>query len=1476
MHPSTGSFHPVLQDWFLRRFRQPTPAQEQGWPLLQRGVHTLIAAPTGGGKTLAAFFVAIDRLVRDSLAATMRPGIQVLYISPLRALSNDIKKNLEEPLAEITAELQAAGLRPEPLTIGLRTGDSTRSERARLLKHPPHILVTTPESLFLLLSSGVARRHLSSIHTVIVDEIHALARDKRGSHLSLSLAQLDQLCAAEPVRIGLSATQKPLEAIAGFLVGSQRDCKIVDVSQQRDADLDLIAPMSPLGALCSQEMWAEVYEQLAAEIRAHRSTLIFVNTRRMAERITFQLSEMLGSDAVAAHHGSLSKDKRLQAEDRLKRGDIKAIIATSSLELGIDIGTIDLVCQVGSPQSIAAFVQRVGRSGHALGLKPKARLVALTRDELIECLALIRTYRQGSMDSITIPEQPCDILAQHIVSLVAIQEQSPTQIFELVRRAYPYRALEFRTFEQILDFLSEGLSASTRRGAYLHWDKQQDRLRPRRSARLAVLTSGGAIPEQNLYRVIHDKDQSFVGTVDEEFAIESARGDIFLLGNHSWQIQGLKGDVLLVQDREGAPPTIPFWKGEAGGRTFELSAEVARIREEIDTLVADGSDPEAAIPGLAAVLRHEFSCRTDLIEQAAAYLVLQKLALGLLPTQRRIVYERFFDETGGMQLVVHAPFGSRINRAWGLAFRKRFCRGFDFELQAAASNNGLLLSVGPNQSFPLETLFKMLNPQNCRSILVQALLDVPMFEIRWRWNVTRALAVLRSQAGRRVPPHLQRYQANDLLTAVFPAQTQCFEHRTGDLEVPDHPLVQQTVKDCLEEAMDVQRFEAIMQQIERGEIELIARDTREPSPFCYELIHAQPYSFLDDAPLEERRVRALSTRRTLTPEAFRDLSALDPRVVASVSREAWPWLRDQDELYDALKQLILTDEHSLTEHNGWLADLGRVGRVAALTIGTRRFYYAHERLSMVQSLCPQSFADQVLPQHEPWFWDLQLSSLRALLRGHLECRGPLSTSWFSRMFLWEPEWIEAALVQLESEGVVLSGTFQALEADDSSRQWCERRLLQRMHRLTIEGLREQIKPVSLAVYTRFLLRHQHLDPDTRLRGREGLLSLIELLQGWEAPAAVWENELLISRLQDFSPQDLDQLCLSGQALWGRLWVPPLKEEGKRTGQRLFTRLTKIGFTLRPGLAWILPSDRKGATEQLSEVARTLWLAIEARGALFFDELISLSKLLPAQLEDALSELMSFGLVHADSFAAIRPLVNPDRLVRSPPSTKPRQIRYASDFRTGGRFAAFARHLDGAPQEERLEAWAWQLLKRYGVIFRDLVARERLAPSWSELAPIYRTLEARGRLRGGRFIEGVGGEQFALQEAVTELRRIRESPPQDDLIVLAASDPANLLFLETNSFKLAQLSSNRVAVWRGTVVAWKDRATIQVREQNLPEPVRIVVERALRLSGKFRRQDPFSQPDLPLRETKSETPAPSKLLKNWRSYLDASPTTGSLR
>ncbi|SMF22238.1 DEAD/DEAH box helicase [Pseudobacteriovorax antillogorgiicola] len=1439
-------FHPIVEEWFRGRFQGPTPPQQEGWPSLQADQHTLIAAPTGSGKTMAAFLVAIDRLIRQGIAGSLASGLQVVYVSPLRALSNDVKHNLEEPLQQITELVKEKFQRSIDIKVGLRTGDSSAYERSRLLKDPPHILVTTPESLYLLLTSDRGRAMLKPCRTMIVDEIHALARDKRGSHLSLSIERLDHLTEGPLTRVGLSATMKPMEDIARFLTG-QSPCHIVNESSKRQLDMAVDLPATALSAICSHDQWAEVFERLSDQIKQHRSTLIFVNTRRMAERVTFHLSEILGEDAVTSHHGSLSKEARHKAEQRLKSGELKAIVATASLELGIDVGYIDLVCQVGSPRSIGVFMQRIGRSGHALGLVPKGRLFALTRDELVECYALMKACQAGDLDRIEIPVAPLDILAQQIVAMCSAEDWQTDSLLALIRRSWVYRNLSKCQFDKVLHILANGISDRNRKGSYLHYDQVNQKLKARRHARLSALTSGGAIPEQNLYRVVTGENGTFVGTLDEEFAVESSRGDIFLLGNTSWRVEAVRQGQVVVHDAGGAPPTIPFWFGEAPGRSFELSQHVSELRQELDQhLNVDDSDDPAwnlesnDVPkGWQQAQGYlQGICSDDPWgqKQILHYCASQKLATGSLPTQEKVLFERFFDDTGGMQLVVHGPFGTRINRAWGLAFRKRFCRGFDFELQASADDNGIVLSVGPNQSFPIDALFSMLNAKNCRDLLIQALLDVPMFQIRWRWNITRALAILRFKGGKRVPPHLQRYQSDDLLTAVFPQQTQCFEHRTGDLEVPDHPYVEQTVIDCLTEAMDITRFESIMEAKDDGHIQFQGMDTREPSPFSYELIHANPYAFLDDAPLEERRTRAVFTRRTLDPKDLESLAALDPEAIAKVRQEAWPMVRSPDELHDGLYHLVVLGMHELEGWQSYLEPLLDQKRIQIFSYEEQDYICCTENLMIAKALYDPD--NQLDHSHVPAHLRRDVEwgeALKTLIKGHMEVRGPVAIDYLQDCLGIAGSHILSALQALESDGLVLSGGFTGQNLE--SREWCERRLLARIHRLTIEGLRKQIRPASPKQYIKFLIEHHHIAETSKLSEESGVLRVIQMLMGFEVPCSSWESELLPARVRSYGTSCLDKLCFNGLIAWGRLRPPARKEEQKGKGS-LLSRVMPISIFPRSHMPWLIPPDRLSHEGQLSGDGSMVYEAIQKLGAPFYEDLVHELAMPRSRIEEALGELISLGLASADGFEAIRPLIAPDRKRKADLVKRSRrQLLFETGFQRGGRWSAFpgSNPIAEVNHEERLENWAWLLLERYGIIFRDLLSRERLAPQWRDLVRIYRKLEMRGEIRGGRFVKNVSGEQFALPEAVDHLRQAAKQPNR--WVVLSACDPINLVGILDENPKIPAVPGNRVVFEDGDLIAYRDAGEVHFLKK-LGFEAEEMIKRAIKLNGRYRQQDPF--------------------------------------
>ena len=1794
---SRFGFHPIVERWFAKKFAGPTEPQERGWPEIAAGRHTLIAAPTGSGKTLTAFMAVIDRLVREGLEGRLASEMRVLYISPLRALSNDMQKNLRAPLEEITAEAAAAGLDLPGIRVGLRTGDTSQHERMKLVKNPPHILVTTPESLFLMLTAEKARAALSTVDTVIVDEIHALARDKRGSHLSLSLERLERLVrerqslkadgegedrdeprrhggtergeavsdqpsavsksgvpissslspaagvnheekvidreragvrgrkskvnpltltlspslvpsenphadqgerepegqhqlleppgntgsagaspsrslappppfALSPLspsvppclrgssptpsrrlqRIGLSATQKPIDRMARFLVGAgdvelpipeeppprepppecdgpacheevdragqiqsrtppppmDVDCSIIDVGHQRQLDLAIETPQSELGAVCSHELWAEVNARLVELINSHRSTLIFVNTRRMAERVTFQLTELLGEEAVSSHHGSLSAPIRLKTEQRLKSGELKAVVATASLELGIDIGYIDLVIQLGSPRSIATFLQRIGRSGHALGLIPKGRIFALTRDELLESMGLIRAIRAGRLDVTPIPNAPLDILAQQIVAEVATGECSTDELYDMFRRAEPYRMLRRSHFDQIVKFVSEGVTDTGGRvHALLHHDHVQKRLRQRPSARLTTINNGGAIPETDVLRVVVEPERTVVGSVDEEFGIESQRGDIFLLGNTSWRIEMLQGNDLIVSDAHGAPPTIPFWRGEGPGRTIELSEEVSLLRREIENRVksvggggdfdeqdeegdeprrhggterrvavsdqpsafSGGGDntvslspslvpsenpnahqgerepegphplfespdesssagaspsrsssppsvppclrgssptdtaPHATYSAIAHWLVETTSCSPSAAQQMVTYVAAQQAAVGLVPTQDRVIFERFFDETGGMQLVVHAPFGARINRAWGLAMRKRFCRSFDFELQATADDDGFILSLGPQHSFPIESLFPMLRADNVQNLLEQAILAVPMFQLRWRWNATRALLVARQKNGKKVPPALQRFRSDDLLTAVFPKLTGCQENIVGDHVLPDHPLVEQTMYDCLNEALDIEGLLELLSRVERGEIQFIARDTREPSPFSYELLNSNPYAFLDGGEVQERRARAVQTRRSLSVNELSDLSRLNPDAIEQVVQESRPVVRNADELHDVLLSRIVLPVHSAEESRPLFEELRSSGRAASITLpnGTEAWVCA-ERWLAAKQVYKHAVCDPPLtiPSTVRQNWE-EIEALVTLVRGAVEFCGPTTAEELADEMSLGISQVFSSLEALEGEGTVLRGRFRPMGAISPQRpaisnsesdtpaplspspthpiEWCHRRLLARIHRLTVAGLRREIEPVDVPTFVRFLTRHQMVWPETRRIGSNAVYDVITQLQGLDIAAIAWESDVLSLRVTEYRREWLDELSLTGEVTWGRLY-PPARDPDKTRQNASLTRVAPVSICLREDMPWLLATAADTSFESLGSQAQEVVQILSQNGAMFATDVLQRCRMLPSQLDDVLGELVTRGWVTADGFSGLRSLIREadgpgerhsagrgPKVVRhrrnatvgrwtlwregavsgqlSPVSqsetSKSSSLSPALDVNRGSEVMARKREPEGQHQPpppplspspppatgnnglrtpprspgetndriplDVVEQWAWQLLRRWGVVFRDLLNREPGAPRWWELLQVYRKLEARGEIRGGRFIAGVAGEQFALGDTIRELRKLKESPSSGELVIVSACDPLNLIGILGNEARFPSQPSNRLALFNGVPVGW---------------------------------------------------------------------------
>jgi ATP-dependent Lhr-like helicase len=1400
-------FHPAVAAWFDDRFPAPTPAQLDAWPSIKAGRHTLIAAPTGSGKTLAAFLAAIDGLVRQGLDGELTDTTQVVYVSPLKALSNDIHRNLELPLAGIREELSRRGLPDVEIRSWVRTGDTPPAERDRMRRRPPHILVTTPESLYVLLGSESGRKMLSTTRSVIVDEIHAMAPNKRGAHLILSLERLAALCGDKLLRIGLSATQNPIASVADFLVGAGPDGSraaepaIVDTGHQRPRDLAIEVPGSPLESVMSAEVWQQVYDRLTHLIAAHRTTLVFVNTRRMAERVAHALTERLGDGAVTAHHGSMAKEHRLRAEQRLKSGNLKALVATASLELGIDIGDVDLVCQLASPRSIASFLQRVGRSGHAVGGTPKGRLFPSSRDDLVECAALIDSVRRGELDRLILPDQPLDVLAQQIVAEVSAQDWSEDALFDRFRRAWTYRNLTRADFDAVVRMLGEGFTTRRgRRGALLHHDAVNHVLRERRGARTTALTSGGTIPDTADYQVILEPENHMIGTVNEDFAVESMAGDVFLLGNASYRIQRVERGTVRVEDAQGQPPTIPFWLGEAPGRTDALSTSVSRLRADIETRLRSDLSGETARRWLIG----EIGIAEPAAEQLVEYLAAGFGALGCLPTQDAIVLERFFDEAGGMQLVIHAPFGSRVNRAWGLALRKRFCRKFNFELQAAATEDNIVLSLTTAHSFELAEVARYLHSASVRPVLIQAMLDAPMFTTRWRWTAGISLALPRFRAGRKVPPQFIRMQAEDLIAAVFPDQIACAENLVGEREVPEHPLTDQVIADCLHEAMDIEGLERLLSRIESGDIRVVPCDLTQPSPLALEVLSARPYAFLDDAPLEERRTQAVMARRWQDPESASDLGRLDPEAIDRVRSEAWPDAASAEELHDALLWLsCLTAEEAaaVPEWGGWLDELAAAGRVTCLKTQQATLWVPAERLNQFQALWPDARLEPGIraPESAAQTEVAQDAALVEILRGRLEGLGPVTETALAAPLGLEPAAIGGALTALEIEGAIMRGRFIPGANDQ---QWCDRRLLARIHRYTIRRLRSEIEPVAARDFLRFLFSWHHLTEDTRLQGPDTLPVALAALEGFEAPAGAWETEILPARIAKYQPSWLDAQCLAGRVAWARLTPSPATNRRARSGSPV--RTTPVALIERRHMRdWMSLAARPNGAGP-SPRAEAVLDVLAAHGALFFDELADAARLLRPQLEEALGELVALGLITSDSFSGLRALLVPSSQRKPIAGAKRRGRVLAFGMESAGRWSLVRRaaaDTDGQTHTAAVEHVARVLLRRYGVVFWRLLAREGgWLPPWRELLRVYRRLEARGEIRGGRFVAGFSGEQYALPEAVGLLRETRRRPATGEWISLSAADPLNLAGILTPGPRLPALTGNRLIYQDGLPVA----------------------------------------------------------------------------
>jgi ATP-dependent Lhr-like helicase len=1512
--------HPVTAEWFLAKFGSPTEPQTHGWPSILAGEATLISAPTGSGKTLAAFLVCIDHLLRQSLSGQLAPCTQVVYVSPLKALSNDVQKNLDAPLAEIQQLAMQRGYLCPGIRTGVRTGDTLPKERAAMLRNPPHILVTTPESLYILLTAGKSREHLRRVRTVIVDEIHAVADDKRGAHLALSLERLDALVTGEnrlspgqfltglatpPQRIGLSATQNPISLVADFLTGihenpdARKPATIIQVGQRRQLDIAIEVPSDELSSVTNTGMWSEIFDKLAAHAQNHRSTLVFVNTRRLVEKIAFELASRIGPENVAAHHGSLSRVLRLDAEQRLKNGEIKILIATASLELGIDIGDIDLVCQISTTRAVAVAMQRVGRAGHWRGAIPKGRFFATTRDDLMEQAALVRKMRAGELDQLQIPPQPADVLMQQIVAACGAEPWEEDALYNTLRRAYPYRNLTRKAFDELLTLLAEGIESSRGRyGAYLLRDGVQHHLHPRRGARMIAISNGGAIPDTNLYSVILQPEGVQIATLDEHFAVDSSPGDVILLGTSSWRIQRIEATGrVLVEDAHGAPPTLPFWEGEAPQRTAVLSDGVGELREHISARtpnVTPGyiSPAQPEVAATTAWLMQECGLCPSGAHQLIAYIVTGRAALGAVPSKTTIIAERFFDDGGGMQLILHAPFGGRINKAFGLALRKRFCRGFNFELQAAATDNGINISLAEQHSFPLADVFQFLTEHTARELLEQASIASPIFKNRWRWAAGRSLQLLRFSKGKRIAPQIQRTRSEDLMASVFPQAAACFETIVGDIQIPDHPLVNEVMQDVLQEAMDLEGLIELLRGIKDGTIRCLAIDTPTPSVFAHELLNANPYAYLDEAGLEERRARATSLGRTLPDEPGR----IDPAAIAAIRKEIWPDLRDENELHDLLHSLIALPLHVIDreEARHWPLFYERLiqkDRAQTVDLNSTSCWVATERLPHIATLYPipqdasprppsdassrppsdassrpeqQTVSSSAAEWRDPRILPeaplisnsegnatktvTKEESIQKCVQGWLQIIGPTTANNLAQTLNLDPAAVFQAFLAMEMQGLLMRGAFEYPATQEAHEiEWCERRILQRIHRRTVATLRKQIEPVTPAVYMRWLLQWQHLAPQTQLSGEEGVFEALRQLEGFEAPAIEWERTLLPARVANYDPRWLDALSLSGAVGWGRISPHPAwfsadqPGDGAARPRRVIpTNAAPITFYIRETAGWLPYALAQQCVEEeklaaaLSPNALLLRTLLQQRGACFANDIQRIANLTRQQTQHALWELATAGLAAADGFDQLRACMDPRRRSTTTETPGKRPTRSSA-----GRWSLLSEELHAAPTpieqarrtDAALESFARQLLARYGVLFRDLLTRESNAPKWRDLLNMLRRLEARGEIRGGRFLSGFGGEQYALPEAVESLRAARTRDCAA-IVPVAAADPMNLAGIVIPGDRVSAVPGKQVLYRNGSLHSEQEPDTISSEKIPAitipPSPLSTAAPPALRL------------------------------------------------
>ncbi len=1489
-------FSPAVREWFVSTFGTPTPPQAQGWPPIQRGEHTLILAPTGSGKTLAAFLWGIDALLRELQDAKASPGIRIVYVSPLKALNNDIHRNLRVPLAGIHKHAHMLGITLPRIEVAVRSGDTPYRERQSMLRCPPHILITTPESLYLMLTGTRSRQLFRHVHTVIVDEIHTLAGNKRGVHLSLSLERLQHIAVQPVQRIGLSATIQPLEEVARFLGGNEiipvpgaeaggiemeeetqpvpRSVTIVEATYHKPLDLRVETVVEDFRNLVGGSIWPYIVPRVLKLVREHKTTLIFANNRRLAERTADWLNEQIAVEEegkasalleqnipkglgfmaagrgmqpapIRAHHGSTSREARLAMERDLKEGRLPALVGTSSLELGIDIGNIDLVVQLQSPKSVAQGLQRVGRSGHLVGQTSKGRIFPTFREDVMEAATIAGGMLRGEVEPTYTPRNSLDVLAQHIVAMVSVEPWDVKALFNLVRRAYAYQDLTPRVLHSVLTMLAGQYGSATHRElrARLVWDRVNNRLFALPGARVAALTNGGTIPDRGAYRACLPDGKTCIGELDEEFVYETRRGDAFMLGAQVWRVVEITDDRVTVVPAPGAPPRMPFWRGEYPWRPYYLGRRVGEFRrllaERLQALrheLGAATCRELLLQRDKAILQPimDWLQREHALDNNSAWVLVDYVAgqldaIGNISSDRTVVVELFADALGDPRMVVQSPFGGRVNGPWGLALASALRERTGVEVEVQSNDDGILLRFPASDAeFPLD-LVQRIGPEEARERVLRELPDSAVFGSQFRQNAARALLLPGLRGGKRTPFWLQRLRARDLLQLVK--------------QFNDFPILVETYRDCLEDVMDLPHLEEVLLDIQRGEIEVVTVETPTPSPVAQSLLwdFINIYMYEGDAPKVERQLQGLQVNLELLADVLRDVR-LDKFLRTEAITEVQGRLqhtapgfrvRTAEELAMLFQERgdMSATEIALAatvDPSPWIAHLAAQGRIVLLNIphayGSAQRWVAAEYADEYRAAFEMESSSRTAPLEK------QSAALRAILERFLRYAGPVTREIIHNRYRISEEQLSALLEELIANRQVVRGRFTPHTGEAMSEEYLHLRTLAQIHRRTLHILRREVQAVPLVVYADFLSRWQHLHPAARLSGPGALRQALQQLRGVPLIGAIWERDVLPLRLQRYDPTELASLCRRGELIWIGAGEPG-------------ARRNRIQFLFRGEGAAFLKPFSEDLLNDLSELARQVYTLLRAEGALFLADICGALHIEEAAAETALTELALAGLVSNDTLDALRHIIqqgNAPGVARQPSALeeklatrrgstphlslltgvslhRPERARYmAAKRRVRERLKHHLRpmtHLEDAGRwapvyrlgvlgaalsdEERAARQAGQLLARYGVVTRASLNNEADWLDWQTLLEQLGRMEMRGEIRRGYFVDGLPGIQFALPEAVEQLRALNSFAranelAEEEMVVLNACDPANLYGTSSQHTPLSERGEPLVA------------------------------------------------------------------------------------